>query len=139
MFFSSVFQKKLGFWVFLVHPTVTVTVTVCGICATIRIGREMLCLPYAGCLKITIKCQLTYAGFPVCKQSVLFLLVHSCIQPCLDLRWSLHSGGPGDSYKHRLPHDLVYSGALDLGILKTGEFLIPLRTNGYSNCGHRLK
>ena len=38
----------MGFWVFLVHPTVTVTVTVCGIGATIRISREMLCLPYAG-------------------------------------------------------------------------------------------
>ena len=35
----SLFQKKLGFGVFLVHP---------GIGATICIGREMPCLSYAG-------------------------------------------------------------------------------------------
>ena len=34
-------SKNLGFWVFLVHPTVVIS-------ATIRIGQEMLCLLYAG-------------------------------------------------------------------------------------------
>ena len=34
------FSEKLGFGVFLVYY---------GIGATIRIGREMICLPYAGC------------------------------------------------------------------------------------------
>ena len=37
----SVFFKKIGFWGILDPPY-------CGIGATIRIGREMLCLPYAG-------------------------------------------------------------------------------------------
>ena len=37
----SVFQKKIGFWGILGPPY-------CGICATIRIGREVLCLPYEG-------------------------------------------------------------------------------------------
>ena len=86
----SVFQKKLGFLVFLVHPTVVSVLLsalvercfvsrmpdfqsigvlddfflffkkigflgilgppYCGIGAAIRIGREMLCLPYAGLL-----------------------------------------------------------------------------------------
>ena len=36
--------SNLGFWVYLGPPY-------CGICATIRIGREMPCLPYAGFLK----------------------------------------------------------------------------------------
>ena len=35
------FSKKIGFLVILGPPY-------CGIGATIRIGREMLCLPYAG-------------------------------------------------------------------------------------------
>ena len=35
------FLKKIGFWVIL-GPHY------CGIGATIRIGREMLCLPYVG-------------------------------------------------------------------------------------------
>ena len=35
------FFKKFGFWGILGPPY-------CGIGATIRIGREMLCLPYAG-------------------------------------------------------------------------------------------
>ena len=39
----SVFQKKIGFLGILGPPSY-------GIGATIRIGREMLCLPYAGFL-----------------------------------------------------------------------------------------
>ena len=39
----------MGFWVFLVHP----------IGATIRIGREMLCLPYAGYFNCTIRSKVT--------------------------------------------------------------------------------
>ena len=39
----SVFQKKSGVWGILGPPSY-------GIGATIRIGREMLCLPYAGFL-----------------------------------------------------------------------------------------
>ena len=35
------FSKKLGIWGILGPPY-------CGIGATIRIGQEMLCLPYAG-------------------------------------------------------------------------------------------
>ena len=38
------FSKKIGFWGILGSPSY-------GIGATIRIGREMLCLPYAGFLK----------------------------------------------------------------------------------------
>ena len=37
------FFKKIGFWGILGPPSY-------GIAATIRIGREMLCLPYAGVL-----------------------------------------------------------------------------------------
>ena len=37
------FFQKIGFWGILGPPY-------CGIGATIRIGREMLCLPYAGFL-----------------------------------------------------------------------------------------
>ena len=37
----SVFSKKIWFWGILGPPY-------CGIGATIRIGREMLCLPYEG-------------------------------------------------------------------------------------------
>ena len=36
---------KIGFWGLLGQPN-------CGISATIRIGREMICLPCAGFLKI---------------------------------------------------------------------------------------
>ena len=39
--FSSSFSFKFGFWGILGPPS-------CDIGATIRIGREMLCLPYAG-------------------------------------------------------------------------------------------
>ena len=39
--FLSVFPKNIGFWGILGPPYY-------GIGATIRIGREMLCLPYAG-------------------------------------------------------------------------------------------
>ena len=42
-------------------PTVTVTVTVCGIGATIRIGREMLCLPYAGFLNHSAEILMDYS------------------------------------------------------------------------------
>ena len=39
----SVFSKKIGFWGILGPPSY-------GIGATIRIGREIQCLPYAGFL-----------------------------------------------------------------------------------------
>ena len=41
------FFKKIGFLCILGPPY-------CGIGATIRIGREMLCLPYAGFLDATL-------------------------------------------------------------------------------------
>ena len=57
------FFKKIGFWGILGPPY-------CGIGATIRIGREILCLPYAGFFGIgaTIRIGqemlcLLYAGF----------------------------------------------------------------------------
>ena len=55
----SIFQKKMGFWVFLVHATV-----VSG--ATIHIGQEMLCLPYAGFFLRSFSIQVSRIKLNLC-------------------------------------------------------------------------
>ena len=85
--FFPFFKKKLGFWGILDPPY-------CGIGATIHIGQEMLCVPYAGFFFYTVPSANSY----------FFIYIEFCLKyytPSIDckehvvLPWSGSGGSCG--------------------------------------------